>query len=194
MHITIPVRAGQSRKMVQELQSGASWALVNDLATVKILSLIHRRSYNLAMKSKLIFSLLTITALLTLIAADQTQKSAVLHIDHQKVDEAFAKGGPLLATNNFKVMAGRRTGPGEVEIHEHDTDVFYIVEGAAMFVTGGKVIDQHSSGPGEMRAKEIVGGEEHRLNKGDVVVIPNGIPHWFKEVDAKFLYLMVKIK
>jgi quercetin dioxygenase-like cupin family protein len=145
------------------------------------------------MNSKLIFSLIASTVLLTVIAADQAQKSAILHLDHQKVDAAFAKGGPLLATNNFKVMAGRRTGPGEVEIHEHDTDIFYIIEGSATFVTGGKAIDQHSSGPGEMRAKEIVGGEDRQLNKGDVIVIPNGIPHWFKEVSGTFLYYMVKV-
>jgi glc operon protein GlcG len=145
------------------------------------------------MNSKLIFSLITSSVLLTVIAAEQSQKSAILHLDHQKVDAAFAKGGPLLATNNFKVMAGRRTGPGEVEIHEHDTDIFYIVEGSATFVTGGKTIEQRSSGPGEMRAKEIVGGEDHQLNKGDVIVIPNGIPHWFKEVNGTFLYYMVKV-
>jgi len=145
------------------------------------------------MKSKLIFSFLASTLLLTVIAADQTQKSSILHIDHQKVDEAFAKGGLLLSTNNFKVVAGRRTGPGEVEIHEHDTDIFYILEGSATFITGGKAIDQRSSGRGEMRAKEIVGGENHQLNKGDVIVIPNGIPHWFKNVDTTFLYLMVKV-
>jgi quercetin dioxygenase-like cupin family protein len=145
------------------------------------------------MKSKIIFSFITSAMLLTVIAAEQSQKSAILHLDHQKVDAAFAKGGPLLATNNFKVMAGRRTGPGEVEIHEHDTDIFYILEGSATFVTGGKVIEQRSSGPGEMRAKEIVGGENHQLNKGDVIVIPNGIPHWFKEVNGTFLYYMVKV-
>jgi mannose-6-phosphate isomerase-like protein (cupin superfamily) len=145
------------------------------------------------MNSKLIFSLVASTVFLTVIAADQTQKSAIIHLDHQKVDAAFAKGGPLLATNNFKVQAGRRTGPGEVEIHERDTDIFYIVEGSATFVTGGKAIDQRSSGPGEMRAKLILGGEDHQLNKGDVIVIPNGIPHWFKEVNGTFLYYMVKV-
>jgi len=158
-----------------------------------MLSLLRPESYNRSMNSKLILSLVASTILLTVIAAEQSQKSAILHIEHQKVDAAFAKGGPLLATNNFKVMAGRRTGPGEVEIHEHDTDIFYILEGSATFVTGGKAVDQHSSGPGEMRAKEIVGGEDHQLNKGDVIVIPNGIPHWFKEVNGTFLYYMVKV-
>ena len=68
------------------------------------------------------------------IAGDST---GVIQIDSQKVAETFAKGGMLLQTNDYKVMAGRRVTPGEVEIHEKDTDVFYITEGSATFVTGG---------------------------------------------------------
>lgn len=145
------------------------------------------------MNSKLIFSFVASFVLLTVLAADRAEKSPIIHLDHQKVDAVFAKGGPLLATNNFKVQAGRRTGPGEVEMHEHDTDIFYIIEGSATFITGGKVVDQRSDGPGEMRAKELVGGEDHQLNKGDVIVIPKGIPHWFKEVNGTFLYYVVKV-
>jgi glc operon protein GlcG len=29
---------------------------------------------------------------------------------------------------------------------------------------------------------------------GDVVVIPNGVPHWFKEVEAPFLYYVIKVR
>ena len=33
-----------------------------------------------------------------------------------------------------------------------------------------------------------------RLVPGDVVVVPNGVPHWFKEVEAPFLYYVVKVR
>jgi glc operon protein GlcG len=29
---------------------------------------------------------------------------------------------------------------------------------------------------------------------GDVVIIPNGVPHWFKEVQAPFDYYVVKVR
>jgi quercetin dioxygenase-like cupin family protein len=29
---------------------------------------------------------------------------------------------------------------------------------------------------------------------GDVVIIPNNVPHWFKEVDAPFDYYVVKVR
>src|SRR6185295_15101232 len=79
----------------------------------------------------------------------------VLHFDHAKVSALFEKGGPLVATNNFKIQAGHRTGPGEVEIHARDTDIFYILEGTATFVTGGVALQQRDVGKGETRAKEI---------------------------------------
>ncbi len=126
-------------------------------------------------------------------AADDSSKTGVILIDHQKVAEAFAKGGPLLATNNFKVQAGHRTGPGEVEIHDQDTDIFYIMEGSATFVTGGKALGTKLIAPGETRGKEITGGAEHHLTKGDIIVIPKGVPHWFKEVNGSFDYYVVKV-
>jgi len=117
----------------------------------------------------------------------------VIQFDNQKVAETFAKGGMLLQTNNYKVMAGRRVAPGEVEIHEKDTDVFYITEGSATFVTGGTAADQHTVSVGEIRAPKITGGEEHHLKKGDVIVIPAGVPHQFTAVDGTFLYFVVKV-
>lgn len=120
--------------------------------------------------------------------------TGVIQIDNEKMAAAFAKGGTtVLQTNNLKVMAGRRVAPGEVEIHEKDTDVFYVTEGTATFVTGGTAANQHTVSPGEIRAPQIVGGEEHLLKKGDVIVIPAGVPHQFTTVSGTFLYFVVKV-
>jgi quercetin dioxygenase-like cupin family protein len=143
------------------------------------------------MKSKLILILSVLALNLALGAEEATP--GVLHFDHAKVAALFEKGGPLLATNNFKIQAGRRTGPGEVEIHARDTDIFYILEGTATFITGGTAIEKRDTGKGESRAKEIAGGHAQTLAKGDIIVIPAGIPHWFKEVHGPFLYYMVKV-
>jgi mannose-6-phosphate isomerase-like protein (cupin superfamily) len=145
------------------------------------------------MNYKTLLALLASGLLLAAMAADQPPKTSVILLDHEKVAAAFAQGGPLLATNNFKIQAGRRTEPGEVEIHDRDTDIFYVLEGSATFVTGGKAVDARSTGPGETRAKEITGGETRQLTKGDILVIPNGVPHWFKQVSGTFLYYVVKV-
>lgn len=117
----------------------------------------------------------------------------VVLFDHAKVDGAFAQGLPLLANAHYKISAGRRVVPGNVEVHTQDTDIFYIMEGSATFVTGGTVVEPATVSPGETRGKAITGGTTRHLQKGDVIVIPKGLPHWFTEVSGPFLYFVVKV-
>jgi mannose-6-phosphate isomerase-like protein (cupin superfamily) len=116
----------------------------------------------------------------------------VTYIDSEKVSAAFAKGGPLIETPGYKVHAGRRQGPGFVELHTQETDVFYVVDGTATFVTGGTMVDGKEVSPGQMRGTSITGGETHHLKKGDVIIVPNGTPHQFTETSNPFLYFIVK--
>ena len=145
------------------------------------------------MNSKLLIAFLAVALMMSVLAAAEMGKPAVIFVNHDKVAAAFASGGPLLTASNFKVQAGHRTGPGEVEVHDKDTDIFHVLEGTATFVTGGKVLEPRTASPGETRGKELTGGEERRLVKGDVIVIPAGIPHWFKEVNGTFEYFVVKV-
>jgi len=113
-------------------------------------------------------------------------------IDAKSVAAAFAKGMPLLETAGYKVHASRRVEPGQAEIHTLDTDVIYVVEGSATLVTGGKAIDAREIAPNEIRGSKIEGGEEHQISKGQVIVIPNGVPHQFTTVTGELHYFVCK--
>ena len=113
------------------------------------------------------------------------------------VDEGFAKGAVLFDGNggrNYMVHASRREGPGMVEVHTKDTDILYVLKGSATVVTGGTMVDGKNIAADEIRGKEIDGGETRKLVPGDAMIIPNGVPHWFKEVGAPFLYYVVKVR
>jgi len=79
------------------------------------------------------------------------------------------------------------------EIHTRDTDIVHVLEGSATFVTGGVAIEPKTIAPNEIRGKEIEGGETRRIGKGDVIVVPNGLPHWFKQVEGPLIYYVVKV-
>jgi len=117
----------------------------------------------------------------------------VKHIKAGLVAEAFKKGAPLLENGEYKVHASHRDGPGMAEIHSTDTDIIYVLEGTATFVTGGSVAEPREVATNEIRGPSIDDGKAQRLSKGDVVVVPNGTPHWFKEVDGPFNYYVVKV-
>ena len=116
----------------------------------------------------------------------------VTYVDHAKVVEIQAKEALMVATDAFKVSSFRRTAAGEVEVHEKETDIFYVIDGEATILTGGTMVGGRSSAPGQLRGTGIQGGQSHHLVKGDVIVIPAGIPHWFKDVPQSVSYFIVK--
>ncbi len=126
----------------------------------------------------------------------------VTYIENQKVAASFAKGAVLVgedenmmhASHNYMVHASHRDKPGVVEIHEFDTDIVYVLKGSAQLITGGTPVGTKTIAPHEFRAPTVTGGETRTLVPGDVVIIPNGVPHWFKEVEAPFDYYVVKVR
>lgn len=121
-------------------------------------------------------------------------KSGVLLFHKDEVMSSFAMGGTLVEGENYQVLTAHRTEAGQVEIHRDFRDVFYIVQGEANIVTGGKVLGENDGNPEEPRGTSIEGGESHKLGAGDVIVIPAGVPHWMNMVKGTLLYFVVKIK
>jgi mannose-6-phosphate isomerase-like protein (cupin superfamily) len=132
-------------------------------------------------------------ALAAAAATGQAQSTQVTHVDHEKVAAALAKGGALVTASDFTVQGIRRTGPGQVEIHEKETDIFYVTDGDATIVTGGTMVGGRQTAPHQLRGPDVKGGEARHLKKGDVIVIPAGVPHWFKDVPASINYLTIKV-
>jgi mannose-6-phosphate isomerase-like protein (cupin superfamily) len=129
---------------------------------------------------------LSTTALL--IAAD-----AVTYVPADKAGPAVIKGGALAKGEGYTVSGVHRDKAGQVEVHEKETDIFYITDGAATFVTGGTMVGGKTTKTGQWLGTDIQGGETHHLSKGDVITIPAGMPHWFKEVPSSVSYYMVKV-
>ena len=117
----------------------------------------------------------------------------VAFLDMKQVATAFAKGVPLLENGEYKIHASRRDAPGMAEVHVRDTDIVYVLEGSATLVTGGAVVSGRTTATDEIRGASIAGGDTRQLAKGDVVVVPNGTPHWFRDVKGPLLYYVVKV-
>jgi len=123
--------------------------------------------------------------------------STVTFFDKKQVDEGFAKGAVLFDGGdgrNYMVHASRREAPGMVEVHTKDADILYVLQGSATIVTGGTMVEGRNIAADEIRGKESIGGETRSLIPGDTMIIPNGVPHWFKEVQGPFLYYVVKVR
>ena len=120
--------------------------------------------------------------------------SNITYIPADQVTAAFAKGAVLINNGSYQVHASRREEPGQVEVHVKDADIIYMLEGTTTFVTGGTMVGGKTTAPDEIRGSNVQGGETRTLTKGDVIVVPKGTPHWFKEVSGPVLYYVVKVQ
>ncbi len=119
--------------------------------------------------------------------------SGVTYVPHDKVTAALNKGGPLVSAPDLLVSGSHREKAGQVELHDKETDVIHVIDGEATFVTGGTMVGGKSTKAGQSVGTDIKGGETHHLTKGDVIVVPAGTPHWFKEVPHSVSYYVVKV-
>jgi len=126
-------------------------------------------------------------------APPKADADGVILIDGNTTRDAFTKGRPLIETNGYKIHASRREAPGIAEVHAKDTDILYILEGTATFVTGGTAVDAKTTAPDETRGTRVEGGTARTVAKGDIIIIPAGVPHQFKEVPGPLLYYTVKV-
>jgi mannose-6-phosphate isomerase-like protein (cupin superfamily) len=96
---------------------------------------------------------------------------------------------------NDSYLLVHRAGDGQVEWHETQADVFFVLSGTATLLLGGKMVNGETVGPHEKRNGSIVGGIRQPLAAGDVVRIPPRIPHQvLLNGSSEFDYFVVKIK
>lgn len=80
-------------------------------------------------------------------------------------------------------------------IHSHVTEIYQIVSGSGTLVTGGTLaadakpvdLNRLAAGMGLQGAHQ--GGESRRVGPGDVVIVPQGTPHRFSQLDGEIVYL-----
>ncbi len=119
--------------------------------------------------------------------------AGVTYVGHDKVMDSLNKGGTLVEASNLKVSGSHRDKAGRVEVHDKETDILHVIDGEATFVTGGTMVGGKVTGPDQHLGTDITGGTSHHLTTGDVIVVPAGTPHWFKEVPKSVSFFVVKV-
>lgn len=68
-------------------------------------------------------------------------------------------------------------------VHAKSADVWLVTAGTATAVTGGQLVDsQKRPNNDDAAGTSIRGGTEQPLKAGDILYVPQGVPHGFKNV------------
>jgi hypothetical protein len=99
---------------------------------------------------------------------------------------------PVKNADHYRINVVRRTTPQGAIAHPDGTEVHHIVEGGGTLVTGGTIVRPTSAGARGAACATIDGGVTRHVAKGDVILIPAGTPHWYKDLDGTITYLEVR--
>jgi mannose-6-phosphate isomerase-like protein (cupin superfamily) len=79
------------------------------------------------------------------------------------------------------------------ELHDASDDVYYVLDGSAILVLGGKLDAPKEAEPGEWRSPKIIAGKSFEIKKGDLIVVPRGTPHQRTTENKDFTMILIKI-
>ena len=79
------------------------------------------------------------------------------------------------------------------ELHDASDDVYYVLDGGATLVLGGRLDAPKEIEPGEWRSPRIIDGKTYEISKGDLVVVPRGTPHQRSTANKDFTMILIKI-
>jgi mannose-6-phosphate isomerase-like protein (cupin superfamily) len=87
--------------------------------------------------------------------------------------------------------------------HSEITEIYYVINGAGTFVTGGTMTGATALTPEGSVVKVLVGpsttgpaiagGQSRRIGPGDVIIVPPGVAHWFSAIESDLDYLVFRV-
>lgn len=107
-----------------------------------------------------------------------------------KVEDLIGGAGMEL---RVAVQHEKNKSGAAAELHDASDDVYYVLEGSATLVLGGRLEAPKEAEPGEWRSARIIEGRTVEINKGDLVVVPRGTPHQRSTAGKDFTMILIKV-
>jgi mannose-6-phosphate isomerase-like protein (cupin superfamily) len=100
---------------------------------------------------------------------------------------------PGIQLSPLSTVIEYRPGTAPAAMHETNAELVYVAEGAATLVTGGTLVGQAATGPGNWSGTSIANGSARPIAKGDWVIVPQKTNHQFNVPTGSVVLVTIKI-
>ena len=85
---------------------------------------------------------------------------------------------PIVGTGGYRANLEYRAGAaGPASIHDTEAELMVVVDGSATITMGGTLVDGKRTNPTNQSGSSISGGTPQHVTKGDMLIVPQGVPH-----------------
>ena len=124
-------------------------------------------------------------------AADVAAMIAKAKVDRKDNQALLAQSMIRLAPYN--VSLEYRAAVANAAVHETEAELFYVIDGSATLVTGGRLKNETRTNETNLSGSGIEGGQSRHVAKGDFVIVPEGQPHWFSQIDGTVVLMSLHL-
>jgi mannose-6-phosphate isomerase-like protein (cupin superfamily) len=124
-------------------------------------------------------------------AADVAALLAKAKADHKDGQPLVAER--ILTLAPYAASLEYRSAVGPAAVHEKEAEIFYVIDGSATLVTGGKLVDEKRNNAANLGGTGIEGGKSQAVAKGDFVIVPENTPHWFSAINGTIVLMSLHV-
>ena len=124
-------------------------------------------------------------------ASDVAALIAKAKVDRKDTQALLAQS--MIRLEPYNVSLEYRAAVANAAVHETEAELFYVVDGSAMLVTGGKLKNETRTNAANLSGSGIEGGVSRHVAKGDFIMVPEGTPHWFSAIDGTVVLMSLHL-
>lgn len=113
-------------------------------------------------------------------AGDVTKLTAKSKAERKGEQPTVAQ--PMLELGGYNGHMEYRAAVGNAAVHEKEAELFYVIDGSATLVTGGKLVNEKRADGANLNGSAIAGGTPREIAKGDWILVPENTPHQFNPI------------
>jgi mannose-6-phosphate isomerase-like protein (cupin superfamily) len=99
----------------------------------------------------------------------------------------------ILSLAPYNANLEYRGAVGPAAVHVKEAEMFYVIDGSATLVTGGKLVNETRPNPDNLNGTAIENGTPQNVAKGDFVIVPENTPHWFSAINGTLVLMSLHV-
>ncbi len=100
---------------------------------------------------------------------------------------------PILQLAPYRASLEYRASVGPAAVHEKEAELFYVIDGSATLITGGKLVQEKRTNAENLSGTGIEGGNSQAVAKGDFFIVPENTPHWFSSINGTIVLMSLHV-
>ncbi|MEO6340722.1 MAG: hypothetical protein ABIO39_11825 [Caulobacteraceae bacterium] len=102
-------------------------------------------------------------------------------------------GKSVIALAPYNAGLEYRTTITAAAVHEKEAELFYVLDGSGVLMTGGKLTAETRVNAENLSGTGIEGGKTQAVAKGDMVIVPENTPHWFSTINGTLVMISLHV-